>query len=491
MPAPYNYMSMIPRPDLARSVQAGAMLGEAISGAIDAKQESDFQKDLQDTLARPGFRSFNDLMAKYPSKAENIQKLNDRMDAAEKESSYKTGIDVYTALETGNTDTAKAILDEQIAAGKNAGRDMRVIEGIRTKMDQDPKAAQAGIGLWLAGSDPKRWDETTTAFEARSKKEAERRKISAEAGEQEVKERYAEEVAKSGIAKTRSEIENNYSQISDRARRYKIDETKAVIDIAKLQKEIGSVPDAVRKDADAAIIASGTAFASADQISSLADKIASNSFGTQGIFATADQWIADTLGIGENEVNDIRKEFTRIQNSEIIKNLPPGPSTDRDISVVAEGYLKATASPERMESYLRGIEKLRRIEGELEYGKADWLSKNGSLQRAKSPMEVGNYAVKPGESFIDFRKRVATDINNRYAEQSRQRELFPVTPGAGGQRAPAGQSIADTGILGRVQGAGRGEPMAAVPAAFGGATAGPAAPAAEGFKIISTRPVQR
>lgn len=176
MPAPYNYMSMIPRPDLARSIQAGAMLGEAIGGAIDAKQESDFQKDLQDTLARPGFRSFNDLMAKYPSKAENIQKLNDRMDAAEKESSYKTGIDVYTALETGNTDTAKTILDEQIAAGKNAGRDMRIIENIRTKMDQDPKAAQAGIGLWLAGSDPKRWDETTTAFEARARSKAEREK---------------------------------------------------------------------------------------------------------------------------------------------------------------------------------------------------------------------------------------------------------------------------------------------------------------------------
>jgi hypothetical protein len=187
MPAPYNYMSMIPRPDLARSVQAGAMLGEAIGGAINAKQEEDFQKDLQDTLARPGFRSFNDLMAKYPSKAENIQKLNDRMDAAEKESSYKTGIDVYTALETGNTDTAKTILDDQIAAGKNAGRDMRIIENIRTKMDQDPRAAQAGIGLWLAGSDPKRWDETTTAFESRARKEAERQKIEFQSAESRAK----------------------------------------------------------------------------------------------------------------------------------------------------------------------------------------------------------------------------------------------------------------------------------------------------------------
>ena len=176
MPAPYNYMASIPRPDLARSVQAGAALGEAIGGAMQASRDREFQQELQDTLKKPGFRSFNDLMAKYPDKAENIQKLNDRMDAAEKEATYKTGIDVYTALETGNFDTAKTILDEQIAAGKNAGRDMRVIEGIRTKMDQDPRAAQAGIGLWLAGSDPKRWDETTTAFEARARSKAEREK---------------------------------------------------------------------------------------------------------------------------------------------------------------------------------------------------------------------------------------------------------------------------------------------------------------------------
>lgn len=177
MPAPYNYMASIPRPDLARSVQAGAALGEAIGGAMQASRDREFQKELQDTLKKPGFRSFNDLMAKYPDKAENIQKLNDRMDAAEKEATYKTGIDVYTALETGNFDTAKTILDEQIAAGKNAGRDMRVIEGIRTKMDQDPRAAQAGIGLWLAGSDPKRWSETTTAFESRAKSKAEREKV--------------------------------------------------------------------------------------------------------------------------------------------------------------------------------------------------------------------------------------------------------------------------------------------------------------------------
>jgi hypothetical protein len=217
---------MIPRPDLARSVQAGAMLGEAIGGAIDAKQESDFQKDLQDTLSRPGFRSFNDLMTKYPSKAENIQKLNDRMDAAEKESTYKTGIDVYTALETGNFDTAKTILDERIAAGKNAGQDMRVIEGIRTKMDQDPRAAQAGIGLWLAGSDPKRWDETTTAFEARARSKAEREKAEFDA-----------QNAGQNIGLTKAQINKAMAETN----KIGIEAKKAKLELEALEK--GTVPD--------------------------------------------------------------------------------------------------------------------------------------------------------------------------------------------------------------------------------------------------------
>ncbi len=492
MPAPYNYMAAIPRPDLARSVQAGAALGEAIGGAMQASRDREFQQELQNALRKPGFRSFNDLMSKYPDKAENIAKLNADLEASEKESIYKTGLDVYTSLETGNIDTAKTILDEQIAAGKNAGRDMRVIEDIRTKMDQDPRAAQAGIGLWLAGSDPKRWDETTTAFEARSKKEAERRKVSAEAVQQETKAAYADAVERTGLAKTRAEIENNYSQISDRARRLGLDEKKAVLDIAERQKALGAVPEAVRKDADAAIIAAGTAEMSANELNGLADRIDNTQFGRQGAFATAEDFFIDAFG-GQSEAADIRKEFTRLRNSEIIKSLPPGPATDRDISIFAEGYTKAIADPARMSAYLRGAAKLRDIEAKVQSAKADWLSNNGSLQRARRGFQAGDYTAQPGESYAEFQRRVAQDVNARYAEQSRQRELFPVTPGAGAPAAtPAGRSIAETGILGRVQGAGRGEPMATVPAEFGGATAGPAAaPAAEGFKILSTRPVQR
>lgn len=180
MPAPYNYMAMIPRPDLARNVQAGLALGEAIGGAVQAgrqqEQEQMFQADLQSALKNPTFGSFRDLMAKYPTQAENIAKLNQTMSDEEKRASYDAGIDVYTAMESGDNTTAIRLMDEQIAARKNAGLDVGRLENIRRQMQADPNAAKAGIGLWLAGSDPKRWGDTATAFEIRAKSKAEREK---------------------------------------------------------------------------------------------------------------------------------------------------------------------------------------------------------------------------------------------------------------------------------------------------------------------------
>jgi hypothetical protein len=173
-------MAMIPRPNLAQSVQAGAALGEAIGGAVQAgrqrEQEEMFQTDLQSALKNPTFGSFRDLMAKYPTQAENIAKLNQTMSDEEKRSSYDAGIDVYTAMESGDNTTAIRLMDEQIAARKNAGLDVGRLENIRNQMQANPNAAKAGIGLWLAGTDPKRWGDTATAFEIRAKSKAEREK---------------------------------------------------------------------------------------------------------------------------------------------------------------------------------------------------------------------------------------------------------------------------------------------------------------------------
>lgn len=492
MPAPYNYLGQLPQVDLGKSFlssyQTGLALGQTAEALRQRERNEQFKTDFANMLKNPSMQGSMELVAKYPEFADKIQAAKNLYGEEENKREFDYAVKVSRALNTGNIDIAKNLTNEQIQALRSAGKSTAELEQILKGIDANPKAVAGLVGSIGAASNPTQWKSIVEADIARTKAEQEAAKASAEALKAQVEAKYADQVQQANLGKTRAEISNLSSQIADRTSRLKIDTNQAVANIAKLQKELGAIPDAVRKDADAAVIAAGSALTAADQMASLADRIAANSFGAEGVFATADQWLADSLGVGENEVNDIRKEFTRIQNSEIVRNLPPGPATDRDISTVAEGYLKATASPERMESYLRGLEKLRRIEGELEYGKADWLSKNGSLQRARGAMEVGNYQVKPGESFVDFKKRVAGDINAKYAEQSRKRFMFPGQAGA----TPAGGMPAGA----MPPAAAGGEAMATVPAAFGGAGAGmPARPAAEapatGFTLLRTRPAQR
>lgn len=191
MPAPYNYMAAIPRPDLARSIQAGAMLGEAIGGAISAKRQSEadeqFSRDLQDTLSRPGFKSFTDLMTKYPDKAENIAKLNASLDENQKRQIFNTGIKIFTAMESGYNDIAKSILDEEIQAAQNAGQDVRTLSRIREQMETDPQAAKAGIGLYTAGSNFEGWKKANESFQSQVSEQAKREKLQFESAESRAK----------------------------------------------------------------------------------------------------------------------------------------------------------------------------------------------------------------------------------------------------------------------------------------------------------------
>jgi hypothetical protein len=221
---------MIPRPDLARSVQAGAMLGEAIGGAISAKRQSEadeqFSRDLQETLKNPTFRSFADLSAKYPDRAENIQKMNERMEEGERKAAVKTATDAFAAMETGNVETAKAIVDEYIAAGTAAGQDMRVVQGIRSSFDKDPNAAKAGLGIWASNSDPKRWGEITTAYEARDRSKAEREKAEFDA-----------QNAGQNIGLTKAQINKAMAETN----KIGIEAKKAKLELEALEK--GTVPD--------------------------------------------------------------------------------------------------------------------------------------------------------------------------------------------------------------------------------------------------------
>lgn len=146
----------------------------------------------------------------------------------------------------------------------------------------------------------------------------------------------------------------------------------------------------------------------------LANRIGATQFGTSGVAAQVKDFFVNAVG-GTDAETVLRQEFNKARNSQVIKSLPPGPSTDKDISIFSEGFEKATASPERLQAFLRGAAKVQAIDSQIAAAKADWLSTNRSLSRAKEAFTSGNYDVAKGESFLDLQRRIVKGQNEIFS----------------------------------------------------------------------------
>jgi hypothetical protein len=226
-----------------------------------------------------------------------------------------------------------------------------------------------------------------------------------------------------------------------------LDRDKTTADIALTLARVGeianSLPDQAKKDINTAAVAAGTAKQQAVQFNSLADKLQAAG-GGYGVFSSASEWVAKNTG-RQDYMTELRQEFTRLRNSAAVQSLPPGPATDRDIALVLEGFPPANADSRTMASFLRGMAKLQDINSAVENARVDWLSNNrGSLARARSGFQAGEFTASPGETFVDLTARISQDISNRYAAGAggAPRQPAPAIPGAPvqpGQVAPAGR----------------------------------------------------
>jgi hypothetical protein len=96
-----------------------------------------------------------------------------------------------------------------------------------------------------------------------------------------------------------------------------------------------------------------------------------------------------------------------------------------------------------MASFLRGMAKLQDINSATENARVDWLSNNrGSLGRASAAFPAGDFAAKPGETWVDLSTRIASEISNRYAAgaggaPTQPAAAIPGAPVRPGQVAPA------------------------------------------------------
>lgn len=430
-----------------------AQAQEALAQAREREQKMAMEQRLQADIAglgdNPAPSQVAMLMLRNPHASDKIKPAFEGLAAEEKKASIAQGAPILSALINGSPETAIQHAEEIATGLENSGQVAKA-QGLRDVVKRI-KEDQASATLALSGSLSAVMGaaEFKAAFHDMTMLADERRVKKAEATEKESDARFADRKNAAAAAKDVAAAADNYSQITDRTVRqgiseretrlkeeaapfeiekakaetenYRsmaaerpedlaikkeqlaIDRAKLAADVAKARGAASKLSETGEKELNKTVEGMIEDHKSLTEISSLANRfgrLSSSGWGARNVEAWKKFWGSQDGG------TQTRLAYERFQASAVVKLLPPGPASDRDIEIVRKGFPPADAKPEHVASFLRGLEKLKRIDLDIKRAKADWLSENvGSMGKASRDFTAAGKPVKSGESFFEFQQR--------------------------------------------------------------------------------------
>ncbi len=125
-----------------------------------------------------------------------------------------------------------------------------------------------------------------------------------------------------------------------------------------------------------------------------------------GTPATISEFFKSVTG-SQDEASELRRRLAKVRLSEALKYLPPGPATDRDVAEAFKGVPATTASPDQVQSFLRGSAKIARLESDFQQFKSDYISQNNGTQ---GMIKAWKQAIENGEiQSVNDLRRPSTD----------------------------------------------------------------------------------
>ncbi|EQA3296927.1 phage DNA ejection protein, partial [Shigella flexneri] len=115
---------------------------------------------------------------------------------------------------------------------------------------------------------------------------------------------------------------------------------------------------------------------SANSMSALAQQFRAEK-PTTGLFGNAQNMFAKLTG-SDTTLRDLRIRQNALVNSQVLKFLPPGPATDKDVEIVRQGAPTDMDNPETVARWLDAMANLERRNAQFNEFKAEWMSANGN-----------------------------------------------------------------------------------------------------------------
>ncbi|EMX5570533.1 phage DNA ejection protein [Escherichia coli] len=142
---------------------------------------------------------------------------------------------------------------------------------------------------------------------------------------------------------------------------------------------------------------------SANSMSALAQQFRAEK-PTTGLFGNAQNMFAKLTG-SDTTLRDLRIRQNALVNSQVLKFLPPGPATDKDVEIVRQGAPTDMDNPETVARWLDAMANLERRNAQFNEFKAEWMSANGHPGQSRNGGQILGLDVKKGESLGSAVKR--------------------------------------------------------------------------------------
>ena len=384
-PSVPNYLPNIQSPFQAavQGLQLGQAFGEA---AGETQRRESLQSAMQAFQRDPSSRTLTPLLtALPPQSAEQLRKHYEGMGAERRQETIGFGGQMFSLIMNGRTDLAKELATTRGAAARNAGDTANAdfFDRAVQLIDVNPNAVRDMLAISLGMTeDGKR--AVDTVFAARGAPTAERR-AAAEATGAEATAGVAPIVAGAGAARAVAQAQNEANP---------------------------ALSDAATVRVNDAFIASDAARTRAGQLTELNDKItaavSADIAGSGGQIGRAYRTLFESVG-GATEYARLLREFTRLRNAEVVRALPPGPSTDRDIQLISRGFPGENGSTEEIQQFLSAAARVAAYEADYNRFRGMFMDANrGSMGRANRSFEIDGVTIPAGADMSSAFRRVIT-----------------------------------------------------------------------------------
>jgi hypothetical protein len=301
------------------------------------------------------------------------------MESSQRESQIAFGGQAMSTILAGRTDLAKGLFDQRAEALENAGRanEAKFFRDMAQLVEVNPQAVLGGTATLLGGTEAgKRMLDSVLA--ATREPVAQRRAAAETVGAE----------AAAGAAPVLRGAE-------------------AALATAQAQNETSpGLSEAATVRVNDAFTASDAARVRAAQLDELRARFAEKD--SLGQIGRGGRAIVEAFG-GDTEYGRLVREFTRLRNAEIVRALPPGPATDRDIELISRGFPGENASADSITAFLSAASRMAAYEADYNRFRGMFMDANrGSMGRANRTIEIDGVTIPAGTDMSSAFRRVIT-----------------------------------------------------------------------------------